>query len=263
MMSIFALVLTLLSSSNEVLAGSDNKVRPRLLVFAAASMKNALEAIGRQFEPECGCQIVFSFAGSGTLARQIVAGAPADLYISADVNWMNWLQEAGAVAAGSKTIIATNRLVIAIGKDATLPKSPISAAQLLEIRPIAMANPDYVPAGRYGRQALENLGLWKEISNRIVYGENVRVSLSLVARGDVAAAIIYRSDAKIEPRVKVAYTFDSDDHQPINYPASRIERAGRNPQIGENFLRFLTSPGPSQIFGEFGFSAQIKVDAHD
>lgn len=263
-LSAIALVLALFSITSEGFASTDkNKVNSQILVFAAASMKNALEAIAGEFEEECGCKIVFSFAASGILARQIAAGAPADLYISADTNWMKYLQQQDAVLVGPPTIVARNRLVIAVGKEAALLKPPASVAQILATPRIAMADPQYVPAGSYARQALEKLGLWEKASSRMVFGENVRVSLSLVARGDVGAAMVYQSDAKIEPRVRIAYTFDKGDHPPIIYPASQINRAGGNSALGENFLRFLTSPGAGQIFDKFGFSDAIIVGAND
>ncbi len=253
MLRITLLAFTILFAGSPVV-----KAQPRLLVFAAASLKNALEEIGANFELQCDCKIVFSFAGSGTLARQINAGAPADLYISADNKWTRWLQNKKAVLADTTQLIAGNRLVAVVSTKATLPPGKeISHLQylsnLLKNGRIAMAEPQFVPAGRYARQALEQLGLWQQLSSRMVYGENVRVSLSLAARGDIKSAIVYFSDAKIEPRVKVAYIFDEQSHDKILYPASLVR-----PGIKANeFMKYLISPPAKKTFDRFGFTAGL------
>ncbi len=259
-----ALLLVAASISNSIsnsgiASAATANTQSRLLVFAAASMKNALEVIGRDYELICKCKIIFSFAGSGTLARQIMAGAPADLYISADMDWMEWLEDKSAILANSRKIIAQNRLVIAVAKNANLPASPLNIAALLDNKRIAMANPEYVPAGRYGKQALEKLQLWRTVSSQLVYGENVRVSLSLVARGDVGAAIVYFSDAQIEARVRVAYLFDKDDHQQIAYPAGLVKGNIAAGNIGGKFLQYLTSGNAREVFQDFGFLAFAQV----
>jgi molybdate transport system substrate-binding protein len=236
----------------------NNDTVPRLLVFAAASMKNVLEEIGQKYETQCGCKMAFSFAGSGTLARQIEAGAPADIFISADLRWMDWLEQKNAIKPGLQRMIAGNVLIVAAAAGGQSPKSNTAAneakrdlAELLKRGRIAMANPDSVPAGRYGKQALKNLGLWHDVSSRLVFGENVRVSLLLAARGNVAAAIVYRSDALIEPRVKIAHSFASGVHDPIAYPASLVKSSVE----GEEFLEFLSSRPARLIFRKFGFTA--------
>ena len=245
---------------------SNVKARERLLIFAAASLKNALEVAGGEFQRDCDCVVVFSFAGTPTLARQINAGAPADIFISADLKWMDWLEKPKAILPQSRQIIAGNRLVVAVSADLsgasnnsdqakTADNSVLSVLQLAELlkgHRIAMAHPDYVPAGRYGRQALEKLNLWAQLSNRVVFGENVRLSLALVARGDVGAAIVYHSDARIEPRVKIAYLFASDSHEPIIYPAALV----KNNALGTKFMQFLKSERMHQIFADFGFSVR-------
>ncbi len=231
------------------------KTEPRILVFAAASLKNVLEKIGEDFEHHCDCKIIFSFAGSGTLARQITAGAPADLFISADKKWTRWLQKKNAVLGDTTQLIAGNRLVAAVSINAILPlRKGVPQLEylsnLFENGRIAIADPQSVPAGRYGRQALEQLGLWQQLSAQMVYGENVRVSLSLAARGDIKSAIVYFSDVKIEPRVKVAYIFDEENHDKIHYPASLV-RTGIK---ASEFMRHLVSPPAKKVFKRFGFT---------
>lgn len=222
----------------------------RILVFAAASMKNVLEAIGGEFEKKCACKVVFSFAGSGTLARQIEAGAPADVYISANAEWMDWLRARNVIDAVTIKTVAANRLVVAVERDRQI-STPAKPDQILDQGRIAMADPMSVPAGKYGRQALEKIGLWKRVKKQLVFGENVRVSLVLVARGDVTSAIVYRSDLLAEPRVKLAYMFDTKLHAPIKYLAALIKRNGK----GDSFLRFLQSVEATNIFLKFGFTA--------
>jgi len=224
--------------------------KDRILVFAAASMKNVLEVIGDEFENKCACNVVFSFAGSGTLARQIEAGAPADMLISANVEWMDWLRARNVVGAEQIKSIAANRLIVAVGRDRKTSVS-IKPDQILSHGRIAMADPVSVPAGKYGRQALESIGIWERVKKQLVFGENVRVSLALVARGDVVSAIVYRSDLLVEPRVKLGYLFDTKTHAPIEYLAAIIKRNGP----GEKFWNFLHSAQAASIFMKFGFTA--------
>lgn len=224
--------------------------KDRVLVFGAASMKNVLEVIGGEFEKKCACKVVFSFAGSGTLARQIEAGAPADVFISANVEWMEWLKARNAVGVDAIRSVAANRLVVAVERDRQI-STPVKPDQILGQGRIAMADPVSVPAGKYGRQALEKIGLWKRVEKQLVFGENVRVSLALVARGDVTSAIVYRSDLLVEPRVKLAYLFEAKTHAPIKYLAAIVKRNGP----GEKFWKFLRSAKAANIFLKFGFTA--------
>jgi molybdate transport system substrate-binding protein len=246
--AILAIILCL-SSSPLAIAQS------RLLVFAAASLKNVLEKAGREFEQKCHCTVVFSFAASSTLARQIEAGAPADIFVSADTNWMGWLRSNGSIRSETIQVIAGNRLVVAVSNNASLTDAdiatPAKISKTLDAGRIAMAEARSVPAGRYGKQALQTLGLWHKLSGKIVYGENVRVSLSLVARQDVNAAIVYFSDAIIEPRVKIAYIFEESSHDKILYPAGLVKTTVR----GTEFMNYLTSPPAQHFFRQFGFTA--------
>lgn len=244
MVRVLALVICMLSYSITGLGA-----KQRLLIFAAASMKNVLEEIGREFQAKCDCDVVFSFAGSGILARQIEAGAPADIFISADMEWMDWLREREAVVAGSISVIASNRLVVVTNTDRE-PGDGMELGKVLGSGRIAMADPVSVPAGRYGKQALQSLRLWKVLTKQLVFGENVRISLALAARGDVDTAIVYRSDLQIEPRVKLAYLFDMDTHEPITYPAARISSG----KLGAGFMEYLQAGSVAKIFSRFGFS---------
>ena len=246
--AIIAILLSLAPSPSAI-------AQSRLLVFAAASLKNVLEKAGREFEQHCQCTIVFSFAASGTLARQIEAGAPADIFVSADTNWMNWLSNNGSVHSETIQVITGNRLVVAISNQEGLAivktTTPVNLSKLLNAGRIAMGEPRSVPAGRYGKQALQTLGLWQNLSRKIVFGENVRVSLSLVARQDVNAAMIYFSDAIIEPRVKIAYVFKENAHGKILYPAGQVKKTAK----ATEFMNYLTSQPAQIIFKQFGFTA--------
>lgn len=256
MLRIWGIALLVLLST-----GSMVQAKGRVLIFAAASMKNVLETIGAKFETNCDCKTVFSFAGSGTLARQIDAGAPADVYISADVKWLDWLNERDGLEIKGQGIIARNRLVVTISVDR--PEGIVSdKAELLALLGkgrIAMGNPVSVPAGRYGKQALISTDLWDDVSSQLVFGENVRISLGLAARGDVDAAIVYQSDVSAEPRVKVVYRFAADTHEKILYPAAVV----RSNVLANKFLAFLKSADAHQIFLQFGFAGEANASASD
>ncbi len=177
-------------------AGTHGKDRTgcteKLTVFAAASMKDAIERAAGEYQAAGGDEVVVSFASSSVLARQIEAGAPADVYISANTDWMAYLVERDLVRADSETIIAGNNLVIAAAEGT----DPVDSPDALLDQRFAMGDPSHVPAGKYARTALENLGLWKDVEKNAVFGENVRVALELASRGEVKAAIVYGSDQK-------------------------------------------------------------------
>lgn len=219
----------------------------RMLVFGAASMKDALEAAGRDYEQQTGGRLVFSFASSSVLAKQIAAGAPADLYVSANSQWADWLEKQAMVNAASRRNIAGNSIVIA-GKpvEGNVP----GPEGLLTKGKFAMGDPSHVPAGRYGREALKSLGIWEEVKKHAVYGENVRVALEYVARGEVGAAIVYGSDLTVAPELKALYRFPASSHDPIVYPALLTEKGNAD---AKGFLDFLSSEKGQAILAKFGF----------
>ena len=235
--------------------GKSISAQDKILVFAAASMKEALEEIGSKFSVQCNCQITFSFAGSGALARQIRAGAKADLFISADEAWVEWLVKHQIIDENTIRRIAGNNLVIAAGNSVSqtvrLPvKTVEELATVLKDKRIAMSDVISVPAGRYGRQALEQLALWDKLRPALVFGENVRVTLRMVARGDVDAAIVYKSDTLVEPAVHILYRFETNLHQHIVYPAVLIN----NHETAREFHRFLTTDTAMNILARLGFT---------
>ncbi|EEE43039.2 molybdate ABC transporter substrate-binding protein [Roseibium alexandrii] len=223
-----------------------------LTVFAASSMSEAMGAIGAAFEAEGGVAVTFSFAGTGTLARQIEAGAPADVFVSADTLWMDYLKDRGAVLPESETVIASNRIILAGALDsAPLDLSADAIAARLGDGRLAIADPDTVPAGRYGKAALTALGLWPGVESRLAPMENVRVALAAAARGDTPLALVYATDAAIEPNVRVLAELPADSHPRIEYPAALTTDANHPQAVA--FLDFLSGPEAVKILRSFGF----------
>jgi molybdate transport system substrate-binding protein len=216
-------------------------------VFAAASMKEALEATAEAFEAEGGAAPVFSFAASSVLARQIEAGAPADIFISGDEEWMDWLSERGLIAPETRRIVARNSLVVAGAEGAAPVEDP---GEVLAAGRFAMGDPAHVPAGRYAQAALERLEIWEEVRPHAVFGENVRVALELVRRAEVGAAIVYASDLRAAPELAVLFTFPADAHPPIVYPAAAV--AGGDAEAVA-FLDFLSGATGQRILAGHGF----------
>lgn len=222
----------------------------KVTVFAAASLKDVLEAATAEYRAAdpAAPEIVLSFAASSALARQIEAGAKANIFISADTEWMDWVAERKLIAPDSRRDLARNSLVIA--KSAAAP-SESAAAALEGLERIAMGDPAHVPAGKYAREALESLGLWEQVSAKAALGENVRVALGLAARGEVGAAIVYKTDVLAAKNLKVAFEFPASSHAPIVYPAALTAVSG---QAATGFLDFLSGEQGRALFAEFGFS---------
>lgn len=221
-------------------------------IFAAASMREAMEQIGTAFEKETGIEVVFSFAGTGTLARQVEAGAPADLFVSADADWMDYAVERDAVKAETVREIASNTLVlIGASESETIDLEAASLENALAGGRLAIADPDTVPAGRYGRAALEHLGLWQEVAGHLAPMENVRIVLASVARGDTPLGLVYQTDAAIEPSVAVVAGFPENAHPKIRYLAA-ITADGTHP-AAQAFLDFLQQPQARDILHSLGF----------
>lgn len=223
-----------------------------LTVFAASSMSEAMTRIGEAFEAETGTSVVFSFAGTGTLARQIEAGAPADVFVAADALWMEYLAGRGAVRPDTIVPIASNALVLIgpAGSEAvTLSVGNLVAG--LNGGRLAIADPDTVPAGRYGKAALEALQLWDQVADQLAPMENVRVALASVARGDTPRGLVYATDAAIEPGVTVLAPLPGTSHPDIIYPAAMTAVADEVEAVA--FLDFLAGPEAAKILRSFSF----------
>ncbi len=221
----------------------------RTLVFAAASMKDAVESIVHSYRETTGKAVTVSFAGSGTLARQIEAGAPADIFISANPAWMGYLAERGLVDPQSVSTVAGNTLVVVAGG---MQKNILSERELagrLGSERFSMGDPAHVPAGIYARQALEHLGLWREVMQQAAFAENVRVALAMAARGDVSHAIVYGSDARMGKNLEIVYRFSDDTHEPIIYPIALTRTAGPQAKAFYDFFKAAAAAGGLASYG--------------
>ena len=230
------------------------QVRP-VLVFAAASLKNALDAIAADWRRETGKQATISYAASSTLAKQIENGAPADLFISADRDWMDYLEQRKLIKPDSRVDLLGNKLVLIAPKDCKIDlviRPGFDLAGALGDGRLAMADPAAVPAVLYGKAALEKLGVWRDVASRVAAAENVRAALLLVARGEAPLGIVYQTDAAAEPKVRVVAAFPPDTHPPIVYPVA-VTRESRSPDAAA-FLVFLRSASARAAFESQGFT---------
>jgi molybdate transport system substrate-binding protein len=227
-------------------------------VFAAASLTDALNEIAADYKKDTGKDVAVSLAASSVLAKQIESSAGADLFISADLDWMDYLDNKGLINHATRENLLGNRLVLVAAKDSTasIAVAPhFDLAGALKGGRLAIADPDSVPAGKYGRSALISLGAWNGVVDRLVNAENVRVALAYVARGEAPLGIVYETDAKAEPKVKVVGVFPEDSHPPILYPAALTKDA--KPEA-RGFLAYLASPTARAVFVKSGFSVLLK-----
>ena len=226
-----------------------------VVVFAAASLKNALDDVVAAYTAKTGKGVTINYAGSNVLARQIEAAAPAGIFFSADLAWMKELHDKGLVRKESEVILLGNRIVLVAPKAsaATLELVPAKLADALGADgKLAMANVDSVPAGKYGKAALTKLGLWDSVSARVVQADNVRAALAFVAKGEAPLGIVYQTDANAEPAVKVVATFPEGSHPPILYPVALVS-ASTNPDA-EAFYDYLKSPEAKPAYEKQGFT---------
>lgn len=224
-------------------------------VFAAASLKNALDAIGKDWKAETGNDVVLTFAASSALAKQVEAGAPADLFISADLKWMDYLAKGDLIRTDTRQNLLGNALVLVAPKDVAktyaISKTFDLAGALAGGR-LAVGLTDSVPAGIYAKQALTNLGLWDSVKDKLAEAENVRAALLLVSRGEAPLGIVYMTDTKADATVHVAGTFPEGSHDPIIYPAA-VLKASSNPLAAE-FQTYLHSKKAEAAFTAQGFT---------
>ena len=224
------------------------------MVLAAASLKDAMDAAVSQYQKQTGEKIVVSYASSSTLAKQIENGAPADIFISADLDWMDYVDKRNLVRTGMRINWLRNELVLVAPAKSTVTveiKAGFPLAQLLGNQRLAMGDPDYVPAGKYGKAALESLGVWTSVSDRIARAEDVRVALAYVSRGETPLGIVYRTDTLADSNVRIVATFPENTHPPIIYPMA-MTTAGKSPTAGK-FYEFLKSAAASEIVRGQGF----------
>lgn len=232
--------------------GAGLPTRP-VTVFAAASLTNVLDDLGKEFTLATGVPVRFSFAASSVLARQIDAGAGADVFISADQEWMDHLERRARIRKSSRRIVAGNRLVLIApaGRDVRLVIGqgfPLAGA--LGKGRLATGDPDSVPVGRYARAALTSLGVWNDVADRLVRAEDVRHALMFVARGEAPLGIVYETDARVEARVQVVGIFPADSHLPITYPAALTRDSDPD---AERFVQFVHGDAGRTAFERHGF----------
>jgi molybdate transport system substrate-binding protein len=223
-----------------------------LTVFAAASLRGALDEAVAIWSEASGRTAAISYAGSSALARQIEAGAPADVFVSANVDWMDALAVQGLILPATRTDLAGNDLVLVAGADATPFPLEELPGRLGDGR-LAMALHGAVPAGIYGRQALTSLGLWDALSDRVAQADNVRAALAYVAAGEAPYGIVYASDAAAEPRVTVVATFPPESHDQIVYPAAVV--AGGDRALAATLLDHLGAEASRAVFRRYGFAS--------
>jgi molybdate transport system substrate-binding protein len=242
LLALFALLLTL--TAPLPLAAAEVRV------FAAASLTEALRAAVTLYERQSGDRVVFNFAGSSTLARQIEAGAPADLFLSADEAKMDDLARRGLLVAATRTSVLSNTLVVVVPIEGG--RSIPTVRALTSVRSLALAEPSRVPAGIYARQYLMSAGLWDQLVSKVIPTENVRAALAAVASGNADAAIVYRTDALSSKRVRVAFAVPRAAGPAISYPFALL-RDAEQPRAARRLLAFLRSKPALDIFARYGF----------
>ena len=233
-------------------AGAQTPVR-QVTVFAASSLKNAMDEVLKRFTDQTGVAAKAAYGASPVLARQIEQGAPADLYVSADPDWMNYLAKRDLIVPASRADLLTNHLALIAPADSKLSlriarNMPLAAA--LGADRLAMAGPE-VPAGRYGEASLTALGVWPSVRDKLARAENVRASMAFVARGETPLGIVYDTDAKVEPKVRIVGLFPDSSHPAILYPVAQVA-ASKNPDSAR-LLRFLKGPAAAKVFRAYGF----------
>jgi len=252
-----ALCLVCLSVGSAAVPAAEPQ-QPQILLFAAASLTDAMQAIAAGYEKTAHVTVKSSFDSSSVLARQIEAGAKADVFFSADTAWMDYLASRNLIQAASRANVLGNRLVLIAPAQSAVqlkiaPHFPLAAA--LGDGRLATGDPDSVPVGRYARAALTALGVWDEIAPRLARAENVRVALLYVDRGEAPLGIVYASDALADKRVRVVDTFPASTHEPIVYPIA-LTASARGEAAG--FVAYLRGPQGRDIFVKYGFTVLAR-----
>jgi molybdate transport system substrate-binding protein len=246
------LILWLTSFGSTSVAADADKLP--ITVFAAASLTNALQELGDGFTKETSIPVRFSFAASSALARQIENGAPADVFLSADVEWMDYLQARSLIQRDTRHDVLGNRLVLIAPADSKIdvkiaPRFPLAKA--LGTGRLATGDPDSVPVGRYARESLTTLGVWNDVSDRMVRADSVRSALAFVDRGEALLGIVYETDALVDKRVRVVGVFPENSHLPIIYPIA-LTRAAKPKAAG--FVAYIRGPAGDAAFKAYGFT---------
>jgi len=230
-----------------------------LTVFAAASMKNALDDVDSAYTAKTGVKVVASYAASSALAKQIEQGAPADVFVSADTDWMDYVIGKKDITTSTRVDLLGNSIVLIAPKDSKIDNVTIGPgfdlAKLAGDGKIATGDVRAVPVGKYAKAALDKLGAWQAAAPKFAMAESVRAALTLVARGEAALGIVYSTDAKVEPEVKIVGTFPADSHPPIVYPVAATATAKAE---AADYLAFLRTTAAKTIFEKYGFKFLIN-----
>ncbi len=242
-----ACLTALLSISFTVNAASNLKV------YAASSMTNAIDEIVHDFQKKYNITVTPVYGGSSSIARQIMSGAPADIFISANTKWMDYLVDSGVINSDSVTQLARNRLVLIAPIYSSSTSFDLSNARgwvtALDGHRLALGNPSSVPAGMYAKESLATLGVWSEVQDKIAPAKNVRLALALVERGEAPLGVVYKTDAQLTDKVKVIAEFAADTHTAIVYPAAIINDSSES----KYFFQYLQSDEANSVFAQYGF----------
>ncbi len=230
-----------------------------ITVFAAASTTNALTEISKIYEGEGKGKVALSFASSSTLAKQIENGAPADIFLSANSEWMNYLEKKNLLQPDSRADLLGNRIVFIVPKASSVKSLTVSpkldlAALLGKDGRLAVGDPAHVPVGTYAKAALQKLNLWGQVENRIAPAKDVRAGLALVERAESPLGIVYASDAAISDKVRIVGTFPLDSHPNIDYPVAAVKTAKSAAAL--NFIKFMSAPAAKKIWAKYGFEVK-------
>jgi molybdate transport system substrate-binding protein len=253
-MTMFKLILSAGVVATSLLNASSSFAADNVNVFAAASLKNALDAVSASWKADTKKETTITYAASNALAKQIELGAPADVFVSADLTWMKYLTDKNLIVKGSDIQLLGNQIVLVAPKDSKIDikiEPNFKLADALGAGKLAMGNVESVPAGKYGKAALEKLGVWASVESKVAQADNVRAALKLVDVGEAALGVVYATDAKADATVKVVGTFPADSHAPIIYPAG-IVAASKNADAAE-FVKYLQSDKAKVIFESQGF----------
>lgn len=223
-----------------------------ITVFAAASLTDSLKEAAKQFEKQGGDKVIFNFAASSTLSRQIEAGAPADLFLSADEAKADYLEKKGLLTKGTRKSLLSNSLVIVVATDAAIPIKGPEGLTASTITHIALGDPKSVPIGLYSKEYLSKLGLWKKVEPKVVSTESVRAALAAVEMGNADASMVYKTDAAISKKVKVVFEVPADQGPKISYPMALIKDSAQQ-VAARKFYDFLCTKEAAQIFEKYGF----------
>jgi molybdate transport system substrate-binding protein len=232
---------------------SADRDQPAIVVFGAASLTNVLQELGDGFTKQSSIPVKFSFAASSALARQIESGAPADVFFSADLEWMDYLQSRNLIQKESRHDVLGNRLVLIAPADSTVKlkiEPHFQLAAILGKSRLSTGDPDSVPVGRYAQAALTSLGVWKDVADRLIRADSVRSAMAFVDRGEAPLGIVYETDALIDKKVRVVDVFPDDTHQPIIYPIALTSVAKTD---AAKFIAYIRGPVGALAFKAYGF----------